>query len=109
MEGPCPGKFANATYAATGGDVFPINWALWVNHNTPPSPPGFVSFNFLSRGSNSTYSMEPIVDQPTNRFFTQNVILPKTSGPLTVQVVYNINGAKGPAQKYYQCLDLVLA
>ena len=83
-----------------------------VNHNNPPAAPGAVSFGYAngqvspSTTFNQVAPSVPITNQPTNHFYPITFPIPAISGPGTLQVVYNVNGADSPYPEYYQCIDL---
>ena len=94
----------------TKNQVFPVSWSLWVNHNNPPQPVGFVEFNFAAEGSEGDFkpiaTTQNVVNQPINEYYVENIVVPAVPGRGIVQVKYDINGADSPFPAYYQCIDI---
>jgi len=115
---PCPVEITDSSRInVTAGEVFPVTWALVVNHNNPPHPVGGVHFRWAA-GVPSTSSafveiapFEPIVAQPAKYYFVQSVVIipGDTSARGTLQVMYDVNGAPSPFPAYYQCINFFVA
>mmetsp|Transcript_19650 Transcript_19650/g.27088 ORF Transcript_19650/g.27088 Transcript_19650/m.27088 type:complete len:159 (-) Transcript_19650:52-528(-) len=111
---PCPDVLVETSrYEVFAGTTFPVSWSLWVNHNAPPNPIGFVNFNLWNGnvtegGSNFTpMGQIPIVNQFVQVYFNYELLLPSDlAGDATIQVYYDINGAPSPFPGYFQCIDL---
>jgi len=85
---PC----GNGTYDAsrainvTSGDIFPITWALYVNHNMPPAVAGSVNFYWGVSG-NAVIDPVPVTTQPDNTYYTTYFVVPDVFDVATLQVL----------------------
>jgi len=113
-QSPCPDMiFDDSRVNVTVGQSFPVTWALVVNHNIPPSPPGRIRFRWakgIPSGNSNFFDIappSPVIDQLVNYFFQQDVVITPgdTNNRATLQIVYDVNGAESPFPFYYQCIN----
>eukprot|EP01095_Lingulamoeba_sp_RSL-Kostka_P005082 TRINITY_DN16440_c0_g1_i1.p1 TRINITY_DN16440_c0_g1~~TRINITY_DN16440_c0_g1_i1.p1 ORF type:complete len:158 (+),score=52.23 TRINITY_DN16440_c0_g1_i1:61-534(+) len=111
---PCAGSVTEYGYVnVTKNTIMPVTWTLWVNHNEPSGQPnGFVDFNWAAGDVDQNTKFTKIIpsvdiqDRPINYFTTSYIPVPDISGPSTIQLVYDVNGASSPFPYYYGCVDI---